>query len=546
VGTSVYRSEGLKGAHFGPYEIVGLIGHGATASVFEAKHVDLGKSVAIKMLHPHLGSDEQVSGRFVREGRVAARLTHPNAVGVTDVGVEDGVPYLVMELLHGADLRALLADAAPLSTEHALAFLLPIASALQHAHEAGVLHRDLKPANIFLSRDVRDDIVPKLLDFGLSKVVTGPPASALTQAELVAGTALYMAPEQTLGVRYCSAASDQYSLAAMLYECVTGVPPFAAAGSVYEILERVRTMKPRAPSALCPRIPLALEGAILRAMAPDPEARYESVRAFARDLLPYADETTHRALERDFVEKGADSGATLASRPSIRRASARQSAAVAIGTRAESRGSVSSRRATASLPCAAGASPFRIKGVFYKGFVTRLTATVGLDVFVEKLTDEGLRAFIRQPFLATARYDILPFVPLHGALARHLGVSLEELVRTLAAAQASYDATHVYKTIFDAHRPEDLADRFARFNAQVYDFGRFTGRLVEPKRIVLDYEEIPAFIGPWFGPMHIAYALESMRMCGAENVTVAARQQRDGGTRKGFPLVSYRTELLWS
>ncbi len=129
MGTSVHRSERLKGARFGPHEIVRLIGHGATA------------------------------------------------IGVLDVGVEDGVPYLVMELLRGTDLRGLLADAAPLSLEHALAFVLPLASALQHAHEAGVLHRDLKPANIFLSRDVRDDVVPKLLDFGLSKVVAGVVAS---------------------------------------------------------------------------------------------------------------------------------------------------------------------------------------------------------------------------------------------------------------------------------------------------------------------------------------------------------------------------------
>ncbi len=544
MGASVHRSERLKGARFGPHEIVRLIGHGATASVFEATHLGLGKSVAIKLLHEHLASNEQVAGRFVREGRVAAKLSHPNAIGVLDVGVEDGVPYLVMELLRGTDLRALLVDAAPLTVEHTLAFLLPIASALQHAHQAGVLHRDLKPANIFLSRDIRDDIVPKLLDFGLSKVVTGESESSLTQTELVAGTALYMAPEQTLGVRHSSPASDQYSFAAVFYECVTGEPPFAAEGSVYEVIERVRTTRPRAPSAVRPQLPAGFDAVLLRAMELLPKDRYESLRAFGRALLPFADDETRRALDRDFAERG-DSGTTPTSRPSVRRASLQSPGVLSVETRAEIPGATSSLRATGLLPCAAGTGPFRIKGVFYKGFVARLASTIGLDSFAERLTDEGLKVFIRQPFLATARYDIFPFVPLHGALARHLGVSMVELIRTATAAQVRYDSTHVYKTIFHSARPEDLADRVARFNGQIYDFGKFSGRLDGPKALVLDFEEVPAFVDPWFGPMHVAYAIEGMRVSGAVSVTVASHQMRDAGTQRGFPVVSYRTQITW-
>jgi serine/threonine protein kinase len=216
VGALLQRSEQLRGTRLGGYEIVRLIGHGATASVFEATHVALGRHVAIKVLHEHLASDEQVQKRFVREGRIVARLRHPNTLSVLDVGVESGLPYLVMELLGGSDLRSLLADIHMLSVEHALEFLLPIASALAQAHDVDVLHRDLKPANIFLSRDLRGDVVPKLVDFGLSKIMAGEPTTSLTAAEVVAGTVLYMAPEQTLGVKHCSPASDQYSLAAIL------------------------------------------------------------------------------------------------------------------------------------------------------------------------------------------------------------------------------------------------------------------------------------------------------------------------------------------
>ncbi len=171
----------MRGVRLGPYEIGQVIGHGATASVFEAMHVDLGKRVAIKLLHEHLAADTQIATRFLREGRVAARLHHPNIVSVLDVGTADGTPYLVMELLTGDDLRVLLADVRILSVEHALGFLFPIISALAHAHERGVIHRDLKPANIVLSRDARQEIVPKLVDFGLSKIVhaTGEATAAL-------------------------------------------------------------------------------------------------------------------------------------------------------------------------------------------------------------------------------------------------------------------------------------------------------------------------------------------------------------------------------
>ena len=287
MGAFVSRSEQLKGARLGGYEIVRLIGHGATASVFEATHVALGKQVAVKVLHEHLASDEQLQSRFVREGRVAARLRHPNTVDVLDVGVESGLPYLVMELLAGGDLRSLLADIHVLSVEHALGFLLPIASALAQAHDLGVLHRDLKPANIFLSRDLRGDVVPKLVDFGLSKIASGESTSSLTATELIAGTVLYMAPEQTLGVRHSSPASDQYSLGAILYECVTGEAPFTADG-VYALLERIRSDIVRPPSHLNPRIPEDFDAALLRALHRDPAKRFPSVRALARALLPFA------------------------------------------------------------------------------------------------------------------------------------------------------------------------------------------------------------------------------------------------------------------
>ena len=247
------RSEQLKGTRLGAYEIVRLLGHGATASVFEGVHVSLGKPVAIKLLHEHLADDTQVRARFLREGRVAARVRHPNIVDALDVGEEGDVPYLVMELLVGGDLRALLAEERVLPVERALALLLPIAAGLAHAHEAGVIHRDLKPGNIFLARGRRGDVTPKLVDFGLSKATLGDMTSSLTKAEM-AGTALYMAPEQTLGVKNASPASDQYALAAILYEAVAGQASVRAGGHARPA--RSHPEGPiRPPSRLQPRSP---------------------------------------------------------------------------------------------------------------------------------------------------------------------------------------------------------------------------------------------------------------------------------------------------
>ena len=139
------RSDLLRGVRLGVYEIGALVGHGATASVFEGMHTGLGKRVAIKVLHEHLTTDEEMRARFVREGRVAARLEHPNVVGILDVGVEGDVAYLVMERLTGQDGAAFLRERGRLSVPEALDILLPVAAALAFAHDRAVVHRDLSP-----------------------------------------------------------------------------------------------------------------------------------------------------------------------------------------------------------------------------------------------------------------------------------------------------------------------------------------------------------------------------------------------------------------
>jgi serine/threonine protein kinase len=540
------KSERLKGARLGGYEIVRLIGHGATGSVFEATHLGLGKPVAVKVLHEHLAADKQAVGRFLREGRVAARLDHPNAVDVLDVGVEAATPFLVMELLAGGDLRALLSDIHLLTLEHALAVVLPICSALAVAHDAGILHRDLKPANIFLARDVRGDIVPKLVDFGLSKIADGDNTSPLTESELVAGTALYMAPEQTLGMRNSSPASDQYSLGAILYECVTGEPPFSSDG-VYALLERIRTEPIRPPSQRNPRLPESVDAVLFRAMHRDPSKRFPSVRAFARALIPFANPKAIAPYERDFLERASVAPRTV-SRPSLRK--------VAAATQAETLSerpapppplSAPPAQKVPPLPCAPGTSPFHIKGMAYRGFVYLVGKMVpgGLEAFCEALSDEALAGFVRQPFLASGRYDILPLYPLNAILARLLGVEFEALIRKTAAGQARYDAETVFKTMWSNATVENFADRISRFGTQYYDFGKYTGSVPEPHVIVASHEKVPEYVYPWYGPMQITYTEQCMRMLGAVDLKVRAHVWDPAGIQDGFPLINVRTELRW-
>ncbi len=569
------RSEQLKGTRLGAYEIVQLVGHGGTASVFEATHVSLDKPVAVKILHEHLASSAQMTTRFVREGRVAARLQHPNIVNVIDVGTDHGLPYLVMELLSGGDLRALLTDVGTLSVEHALDFLLPILSALAHAHAAGIIPRDLNPATNFLARDGRDVDVPKLVDFGLSKVSApdGEEAFGLTSTGLVAGTVLYMAPEQTAGVRNSSAASDQYSAAAILYEAITGEPPFTGDG-VYALLERIRSAPLRPPSAVNPKLVAehgpegarALDAAIVRALSRDPAARWPSIRAFARELLPFASEATSDHLTRDFVDRndeseklrtaargsprafaarptpnaetmlevpsdppGRDPAPPAASKPSARLATARTAGTAGPNARARTR---------------PGTSPFQVKGLPYRGFMFHVARAVTLEAFLREL-DPDLRAFATQPFLASRRYDIFPFVPLFETLARMRGVAFETLVRAATAAQVRYDARTAYRMILDANRPEDIVARVERFNTQVFDFGKYSAAIPEKNRGVIVFAEIPAEIEAWFAPMHVSYATESLRLAGATGITVASHVAEDAGTHEGYPLRTYTTELRW-
>ena len=222
-----------------------------------------------------------------------------------------------------------------------------------------------------------------------------------------------------------------------------------------------------------------------------------------------------RPLERDFVDRpsGRDAATSkVESRPSIKKAAADAE------TRIEP--DASEVRLAAPLPCPPGKSPFRIKGMPYRGLLHLVTKALpgGLDAFCASLEDERLRAFVRQPFLATARYDILPFLPLSLALARAFGLPFDDFVRRCAEGQSRYDARTVFKAMWANATIAGIADRISRFGAQYYDFGKFTGEVPEPNMLAIVHAGVPAYVYPWYAPMHVAYTEECARMLGATDL----------------------------
>ena len=266
----------------GIYRLVRQVGAGGMGQVWEARHERTKGRVALKVLLPEMGRHEEVLRRFQREVEVTSALNHPNIVRVTDAGeLPDGRPYLVMEFLEGHDMTTVAGRALPLGD--VIDIVEQTAMGLHVAHGQSVIHRDLKPANIFIvplpgtSRSL-----VKVLDFGISKAMDG--VNQLTHTRNVIGTPYYMAPEQATGGRSAmDARADQFSLAAIAYELVTGQMAFEGDG-VMNVIYKVVNDPPRSFASLGVAAPAGVEAAILRALSKSPNDRFPSVMEFAEAL----------------------------------------------------------------------------------------------------------------------------------------------------------------------------------------------------------------------------------------------------------------------
>jgi len=273
----------------GRYRIVRKLGSGGMANVYLAEDEDLGRRVAIKILNERYANDDLFIERFRREAKSAAALSHPNIVSVYDRGEAEGTYYIAMEVIEGRSLKELIMTRGPLPIAQALSYTHEILEALRFAHRHGIIHRDIKPHNILIGERL------KVTDFGIARAG----ASQMTEAGSIMGTAQYLSPEQARGAPV-TASSDLYSAAIVLYEMLTGKVPFTG-DSAIEIAMKHLNDPPKPPSKIRPEIPKELDAVVLRALAKNPEDRYQTAEEFSEDLhrveagLPLAPETSEAA-----------------------------------------------------------------------------------------------------------------------------------------------------------------------------------------------------------------------------------------------------------
>src|SRR5215831_9579752 len=259
------------------YEVESVLGRGGMGVVYRARHLRLGRLVALKMALAGSYAGPHERERFRREAEAVAALRHPNVVQVYDVGDADGRPYFTMELMEGGSLARKLTGA-PQPPRQTAALLATLAGAVQAAHEAGVVHRDLKPGNVLLTADG----TPKVADFGLARRLDAD--ERLTLSGAVLGTPSYTAPEQARGDRGAvGPRTDVYALGAILYECLTGRPPFRA-GAAAATLQQVVADDPVPPRRLNPSVPADLETICMKCLSKEPRLRYASAEELANDL----------------------------------------------------------------------------------------------------------------------------------------------------------------------------------------------------------------------------------------------------------------------
>jgi WD40 repeat protein/tetratricopeptide (TPR) repeat protein/predicted Ser/Thr protein kinase len=259
------------------HEVMRLLGRGGMGVVYLARQNKLGRLVALKMIRGGDGADSGQMARFLREARAVASLQHPHIVQVYEIGEQAGQPYLVLEYVEGGSLDRKI-EGTPQPPNEAAALVLSLARAMQAAHQRGIIHRDLKPANVLLTTDGQ----PKITDFGLAKQMAED--AGQTQTGQIMGSPSYMAPEQAAGhITAIGPATDVYALGAILYELLTGRPPFRG-DSILDTLEQVRSQEPPPPHVLQPRVPRDLETICLKCLAKEPARRYHSALALAQDL----------------------------------------------------------------------------------------------------------------------------------------------------------------------------------------------------------------------------------------------------------------------
>jgi serine/threonine-protein kinase len=293
----------------GKYRIERVLGQGGMGVVLAARHLQLDESVAVKLMLSDAATNHEATARFLREARAAARLQSAHVARVSDVGtLDDGRPYMVMEYLDGADLAQVLAGSGPLPVSDAVDYVLQASEAIAEAHSLGIVHRDLKPSNLFLTRRRDRALHVKVLDFGISKVQGGSGTmtdGGMTRTSALMGTPLYMSPEQMTDTREVDGRSDIWALGIILFELLSGTPPFMG-----DTLPQVCAMvlQAEAPTVSSRRadLPPGLDQVVKRCLNKQAALRYQTVAELAVELRPFAGRHGRDAIDRILMLAGGE------------------------------------------------------------------------------------------------------------------------------------------------------------------------------------------------------------------------------------------------
>lgn len=288
-------------SQLGRYEILGELGHGAMGIVYKARDPLIDRVVAIKTINLGLALDEkeEYEERFYQEAKAAGRLNHPNIVTIYDVGKSGDVAYIAMELLQGRELRDIMNDGKLMPVDQVLDITAQVALGLSYAHEHDIVHRDIKPSNIMVVRDGH----AKITDFGIARMAS---SAVRTQTGMVLGSPKYMSPEQVMG-KTIDQRSDIFSLGVMLYEMLTGHPPFVGE-NVNAIMYQTLNAVQAAPGTMNPAVPEMANFIVAKALAKKLEDRYQNAKDFAIDLRACRDTLLRSGQKSDTSRPFADKG----------------------------------------------------------------------------------------------------------------------------------------------------------------------------------------------------------------------------------------------
>jgi len=297
VAASVREGEILAGK----YRVDRVLGSGGMGIVVAAHHLELDDRVAIKFLLPEARESVEAVERFAREARAAVKIKSEHVARVADVGrLPDGAPFIVMEYLEGSDLGAWLSERGPLPVEQAVDFILQASEAIAEAHALGIVHRDLKPGNLFVTRRPDGGLSIKVLDFGISKMTglaSSAPLSSMTQTSTMMGSPQYMPPEQIRSSKDVDARSDIWALGVILYELLTGHPPFDGENLAELVYRIISTSAPPVRDHR-PELSPVIETVIAKCLAKERDERFASIAELACALLPFAPRRSLSSLER--------------------------------------------------------------------------------------------------------------------------------------------------------------------------------------------------------------------------------------------------------